>query len=160
MFRLQTDIQELLWHGQLKCAWLGRRPPDPKWIDFVNGRPVEVSVGRLSSWMAMTDTPFVETVGLRIFRELSKSSGNAHAVEVFVFPRGTSYIVNLLRITDKNGRGDFRSLLQIRGRKQFRFANLCEALRMAMRVVSARIERDIARVLRRAENDMNTTQEG
>ena len=156
MFKLQSDLQEMLWHRQLKSRWLGRRPSDPRWIGFVEGRPVKVGVDRLSAMMAMVDTPFVGTVGLRVFRALSRSAADGRAVEVFVFPAGTSYVVNLLRVVDKNGRGEFQSLLRPQGKKQFRFADLGAAMRLAMRIVSARSEAAFERVLRRAERDINT----
>ena len=154
MFRLQTDVQDLLEGGKLTCRWLGRRPPDPRWIEFVEGRAVKVGMGRMSAQMAMTDTPFVMTTGLRIFRKLYRSTADGRAVEVFVFPAGKDYTVNLLRITDRNGRGEFQSLLHVKGRKQFRFADLGAAMRLALRIVNAGGEAAIARVLKNAEKEM------
>jgi hypothetical protein len=160
MFKLQADLQDLLESGGIKCRWLGKQPPDNRWIALVSGHPVMVAIGKLSAQMAMEDTPFVEAEGLRVFREFSRAAGGVRTIEVYVFLRGTGYVVNLLRITDKAGRGEYQSLLRVKAKTQFKFADLGEALRMAMRVVSAGDETGIARVLRRAEEDMNTTQEG
>lgn len=159
MYKLQADLQDLLECGQLTCPWLGKQPTDPKWIAFVSGRPVKVNMGRMSAHMAMEATPFVEVEGLRIFRNLSKADGDARTVEVCVFPRDNTYVVNLLRITDKSGRGEYRSLLRAKGKRQFRFADLREALRFAMRIVCAGSETGITRVLRRAEKEMTAAQE-
>jgi hypothetical protein len=160
MEKMMADLRDLLKGGELKCSGLGKRAGARKLATFAAGSQiVEAGMGTMSALMQLRDHPLTSMPGLQVFSKLSADDEDESMAEVYIFPMGATYVVNLLRIVGIPGHKDYRSLIT-KTRKLFRFGSLREAMALALRIVNAGDERGISRVLRNAEKETSAKQGG